>query len=257
MMDTLSQPMCHEGAARPHPPEESQMGTKSTDRLIRFLSLPVGVAGLCVIAASLQAYYKLLIDAVRDGFSDPLGLLFIIPFNTFSLALGLFAIYTTVKIWTRLTPSRIRTLAAIGAVIFWGVLANFVQYLPPNFQIESQSKWISLTVFGSILLPALFYQATSRWLTAKSSCPQEPPRPVSPNLVGLFCLMLFAGLASLINELAPKEPGIAELPKLPWEFVAFLVPALIAGILYKTILHLSAKRIKRYKQTTRPASTPA
>lgn len=234
------------------------MTTKTTDRAIRLLSLPVGVAGLFIIAGSLQAYYKLLIDAVRDGFSDlPLDLLFFIPFNTFFLALGLFAIYTAVKIWTHLTASGIRRLTAIGAVVFWGVLANFVQYLPPRFQIESQSNWASLTFFGSILLPVLFYQAVSRWLTAKSSCPQEPPRPASPNLVGLFCLMIFGCLASLIFELAPKEPGLEGMPKLPWEFVALLVPALIAGVLYKTILHLSARRVRRYKQRQHPASTPA
>jgi predicted permease len=199
----------------------------------------------------LQAYYQLFTDAVPEGFSDPLGLLFFIPINTIFLAFGIFAIHTTVKIWTHLSASEIRRLIAIGAVILWGMLANLFQYLPPSFQIESESNWSSLAGIGSVLLTVLFYLSMSRWLIARSSTPAEPPRLASPNLAGLFCLMIFVGLSILIFELAPKEPGHLGLPIEPWGFASLLVPLLVAGVLYKAILHLSARRVKRYKQSQR------
>ena len=232
------------------------MSPKNTDRFIQVLSIPLGAVGVFAILGGLQAYYELFMDAVAEGFSDPLGLLLFIPIVTSFLAFGLFAIYTTLKIWARLSASHIRNLVAIGAIVLWGLLVNLFQYLPLNFRIDSASNESSLINIGSILLMISLYRVVSRWLIARSSVSAEPPSPTSPTFVGVFCLLVFMFLSSLIIELAPKEPGQAGSPELPWEYVAILLPLLVAGVLYKTILHLSARRIKRYKLSKQLTSTP-
>jgi hypothetical protein len=234
------------------------MDPKTTDRAVRLISIPLGAAGLFIIAASLQAYYKLLTDAVREGFSDPFDLLFFIPFNTLILAVGLFAIYTTIKTWTDLNASRIRSLSAIAAVVFGGViLSNYPQYVNPHVQTIPEPVRFLLCSLIFLILTVLFYLSVSRWLIAKSSCAQEPPQPASPNLVGLFCFFIWVDLVNLVAELAPELSGQTDLSKMAWEMFGFLASILLAWALYKAILHLSARRIKRYEQSRPHVSTPA
>ncbi len=234
------------------------MTVKTTDRLIRILSLLVGVIGIAIVAAlSLEIYRQVFSFFASENppatFDGLFTLFFITPF----LALGLFAIHTAIKAWTRLTASLIHRLAAIGAVVVWGVLANSLQYLPPHEQTLSEPVYFAIT--GSILLvlAVLFYTYVSRWLIARSSFSHKPPSPASPSLVAMFCFFIWVDLSTLAEQLVPKESGYTSVPKEPWGIVGLLTSFLIAVLLYKTILHLSARRIKRYKQSHLSTSSPA
>lgn len=229
------------------------MKPKLIDLAIRLLAIPVGLMGLYIIALSLHAFYQEVTSDIPWTDWQYILLTLFIGLLMGSIVFGLcgFAIYTAVGTWKKITTTRVRWLLAFYALALWGLIMSMLRYAP--IEVDDMTRLINEHSISSVLIIvcAIVYQITSRWLIARSSLGPEPPRPAARNWVGAFCILIWVGLSGVIGAWSQAQPRPRGGPNSWLEALSYLGPMLFAWLLYKSIIYFQDRRFKRYELSRR------
>ena len=227
------------------------MNPKTADRVIRLLTIPVGLMGGYMIAGFVQSIYGLIFVPTFEGWDTVFTLLFIGVFmGSVLLGIGGLALHTAIVTWKQVTASRVRRLAAICAIGLWGLLMNVLSYIHIGAEGSAPSMTYDSIGMGMIFVCALVYLIASRWLIARSSLGPEPPRPAARHWIGLFCFLFWGQLSMVIDQWTRALSHTGSGPIFWVEAIAVFAPVLTAWLLYKTIVYVVDYRYKRYEQNT-------
>lgn len=235
------------------------MKTKTADRLIRLLTIPVGLMGVYVIAGFFQGIYALIFDSTsEDWWGTVFTWLFIGLFmGSILLGIGGLALHTAIVTWKQVTASRVRRLAALCSVALWGLLASRLAY-PHDEAGSPDHAMYALTGIGLLAVCVGFYLIVSRLLIARSSVVSGPPMPAQRHWIGLVCFLFWLELSSATEQWAQTQPqsSISDGPNFWVDPFSYSVPILAAWLLYKATIYVVDRRYKRYEQSMQENPVP-
>lgn len=233
------------------------MKTKTVDRVIRLLTIPIGLVSVCMIAGFFQGLYALIFDSTLGGWDIVFTWLFFGLFmGSILLGIGGLALHTAIVTWKQITPSRIRRLTAICAVILWGLLAGRLVY--PYGEAESPDPVMhALAGIGLLAVCVGFHLIASRSLIARSSVGPEPLRPAPRHWVGLVCFLFWLELSSATEHWTRTQSSIKDGPYFWLELLGLVGPILSAWVIYKATVYVLDHRYKRYKHSMQQKPIPA
>jgi hypothetical protein len=209
-----------------------QLRFNKIDLLLRMLGVLFGVFGLVVICAAAASFYDML--PTRPAWDI---LLFGVIFSLLMLALGVYAISVAVRLWRPLTASIIRQVCGLLSFVLCMQLAMWLEQVPETIHRLSARAWDMITFGTAVMLTAVLYVVLSRWLIARSTVVDKTRRPVSKQLIGLVCIVLWINTSTLVEELAPKAPGHSNVPVGPWLLISLFGPILFAIVVYGVAVH--------------------